>query len=208
MSTVAFSPEDLLQMPDGERYELVDGQLVERDLGAESSFIAGETYGILRDYSKSHRSGWAFPEGTSYQCFPTMPEKVRRADASFIRAGRLPGEWPPKGHIKIAPDLAVEVVSPGDLAYEVDEKVEEYIGAGVALVWVVNPVYRTVRVYRGDGSGVILRADDELTGGDVLPGFRCKVSDLFAAPLTQSHSTIAGRDGEEKELGANPADRS
>ena len=82
----------------------------------------------------------------------------------------------------IAPNLAVEVVSPNDLVYEIDEKVEEYLEAGVELVWVVNPVTRTVRVHRADRPGVTLREMDELTGDDLLPGFRCRVSDLFQLP--------------------------
>ncbi len=79
----------------------------------------------------------------------------------------------------IAPALAVEVVSPNDLAYEIDKNVEEFFAAGTQLVWVINPVIQTVRVYRLNGPGVILRAEDELTGEDVLPGFRCRVGDLF-----------------------------
>jgi Uma2 family endonuclease len=123
-----------------------------------------------------------FPEGTSFQCFPDEPDKVRRADVSFIRFGRLTREQPPEGHIRLAPDLAVEVVSPNDLAYDVDSKVEDYLQAGVRLVWVVNPVTRTVRVHRPDGPGATLRADDELTGGDVLPGFSCRIRELFILP--------------------------
>lgn len=105
---------------------------------------------------------------------------------SFIRFGRLPAEQPPEGHIRIAPDLAVEVVSPHDLAYDVDSKVEDYLQADVRLVWVVNPVTRTVRVHRPDGPGTTLRLDDELTGGDVLPGFRCPLRDIFTLPRPAS----------------------
>jgi Uma2 family endonuclease len=88
----------------------------------------------------------------------------------------------PEGHIRLAPDLAGEVVSPNDLAYEIDEKVEEFLAAGTTLVWVINPATRTVRAHRADRPGVTLRADDELTGEDVPPGFRCNVADLFPPP--------------------------
>ncbi|MBI3466935.1 MAG: Uma2 family endonuclease [Planctomycetes bacterium] len=172
-------PEDLLTMPDGDRFELVAGNLVERNMGAKSSYVAGRTHVLLTEFCDSHRRGLAFPEGTSYQCFPDDSSKVRRADVSFIATGRLPNDEPPDGHILIAPDLAVEVVSPNDLAYEIDEKVEEFLAAGVRLVWVVNPATRTVRVHRPDRPGITLRAEDELTGDDVLPGFRCRVQDLF-----------------------------
>jgi Uma2 family endonuclease len=155
---------------------------VGRKRGAKSSFIAGQVYHRIESFCRSQCLGWAFPEGTSFQCFPDDPDKVRRADVSFIRFGRLPKEQPPEGHIRLAPDLAVEVVSPNDLAYDVDSKVEDYLQAGVRLVWVVNPVARTVRVHRPDGPGATLRADDELTGGEVLPGFRCLIRELFILP--------------------------
>jgi Uma2 family endonuclease len=101
-----------------------------------------------------------------------------------VRRGRLIPDEPPEGYITIAPDLVVEVVSPNDLYYEVDRKVEEYLDAGVQLVWVINPDTRSVQVYV-PGSGVT-RLDDsqELTGRDVLPGFACRVGDLFPAPAT------------------------
>ena len=186
MTTVAtnlrYGPEELLTRPDGDAYELVGGELVGRKMGAKSSFIAGQVYHRIESFCRSQCLGWAFPEGTSFQCFPDDPDKVRRADVSFIRFGRLPKEQPPEGHIRLAPDLVVEVVSPNDLAYDVDSKVEDYLQAGVRLVWVVNPMTRTVRVHRPDGPGAMLRADDELTGGEVLPGFRCLIRELFILP--------------------------
>lgn len=185
MSTVVtktYTPEDLLTMQDGDDYELVDGNLVERKMGAESSFVAGRTERILAQFCEPRGAGLVFPEGTSYQCFPDAPGKVRRPDTSFIRFGRLPDDRLPKGHILIAPNLAVEVASPNDLVYEIDEKVEEYLAAGVELVWVVNPATHTVRVYHPDRPGVMLREKDELTGDDVLPGFRCQVAELFRIP--------------------------
>src|SRR5262249_36783129 len=152
---VAYTPEDLSKMPDGELYELVDGNLVERKMSMLSSYVAGEIYDRLKQFSKAHQPGWVFPEGTSYQCFPSEPERVRRLDASFIRRERLsPERLMQEGHAKIAPDLAVEVVPPNDLAYEVDEKVDDYLDAGIPLVWVVNPRSRTVRVHWPDRPGV------------------------------------------------------
>jgi Uma2 family endonuclease len=191
MATVAtrYTPEDLLRMPDGKNYELVDGNLMERKMGARSSYVAGRVFAALDTFCAAHPQGWVFPEGTSFQCFPDDADKVRKPDTSFIRFGRLPGEELPEGHIRIAPDLAAEVVSPNDLAYEVDDKVVEWLGAGVFLVWVVNPQTRTVQVHRQDGPGLILRAEDELTGGDVLPDFRCRVADLFKAPASNPATT-------------------
>jgi len=84
-----------------------------------------------------------------------------------------------EGHIRIVPDLAVEVISANDLAYAVDEKVDEYETAGVQLIWIVNPEMRTVRVHRADGTVRVLPEKDELDGEHVLPGFRCRVGELF-----------------------------
>ena len=88
-----------------------------------------------------------------------------------------------KGHNRIAPDLAVESVSPNDLAYDVDEKVQDWLLAGTRLVWVVNPQTRTIEVHRAQRPGSIFREGDELDGEDVLPGFRCQVKELFEPPV-------------------------
>jgi Uma2 family endonuclease len=187
MSTVTtkpqYSPEDLLAMPDVVQYELVDGHLVERNMGALSSWVGGDLNRLLSNFAQEHGLGWLWPADNSYQCFPDQPNKVRKPDVSFIRRGRLPGEQLPEGHVRIPPDLAVEVVSPNDLYSDVDEKVQEYLEAGVPLVWVVSPETRSVLAYRADGSSSRLREQEELRGEDVLPGFRCQVSEIFLPPI-------------------------
>ena len=85
-----------------------------------------------------------------------------------------------RGHCRIAPNLAVEVISPNDSYEEVEEKVREYLAANVELVWVINPATRSVRVHRADGSVTDLDENSELDGENVVPGFRCRVCDLFA----------------------------
>src|SRR5687767_3124919 len=118
-----ITPDDLLKLPDSLDYELLDGRLVERHTGLESSEIAARLVGLLIIFLRDHRLGRAFGADASYQCFPDAPQKVRKPDVSFVRSGRFPGDRAPTGHGKIAPDLAVEVVSPGDLSYEIEEKV-------------------------------------------------------------------------------------
>jgi Uma2 family endonuclease len=170
-------------MPDGDRYELVRGQLRERKMSTWCSYVAGRIHLRLGDLCVTHRRGWVFPEGTSYQCFPHDPSRVRRPDVSFIAANRLSAsQAAAEGHCSIYPDLAVEVVSPHDLAYEVNEKVADFLEAGTPLVWVVHPKSRTVEVHRPGHDGIILHADRELDGGEVLPGFCCRVGDLFELP--------------------------
>lgn len=165
-------------MPDGVAYELVDGQLVERTMGTESSWVALQLAALLVVYCKSHNIGWVFGADAGFQCFPGAPDKVRKPDVSFVRSDRLPA-GPPKGHCRVAPDLAVEVISPHELYSEVEAKVDEYLAAGVRIVWVIDPPHRAVRVHRADGTVTDLRDSDDLPGEDAVPGFRCRVGDLF-----------------------------
>ena len=179
-----FTPEDLLRMEDAINYELVDGKLVERHMGMESSEIALRIAFLLGLFLRDHRLGRLFGADASYQCFPNASKNVRKPDVSFIRSGRLSGDRAPAGHSLIPPDIAVEVISPNDLAYEVEEKVAEYLQAGVPLIWIVNPPTRAVRIHRPKSSprGPVaeLSGDDVITGEEVLPEFSCKVSEFFA----------------------------
>ena len=124
-----YSPEDLLTMPDGHRFELIDGQLVERNLGAESSLVAANTISLLRVYSRSQKRGRVFATDCGYQIFPDRPKQVRYPDGSFIDSGRLPDNKVPPGHIRIAPNLAAEVVSPNDTAEKVEAKRLDFLRA-------------------------------------------------------------------------------
>ncbi len=176
---VRYTPDDLLNMSDSKDYELVGGRLVERHMGAESSEIGGNLYFLLRLFCREHDLGKLWPADNGYQCFPHDPKQVRKPDVSFIRKGRLPENKSPKGWIRIVPDLAVEVVSPGDLAEELEEKLEDYRKAGVPLVWVIYPNQRRARVFRLDGPPALVREDDDLSGEDILPGFRCRLGDIL-----------------------------
>lgn len=177
-----FTPEDLLHMPDGKMFELVHGQLVEKSMGFKSARIGIKLAALLTDHAEQNGLGWVNGADAGYQCFPDEPSKVRKPDVSYIRAERLSASEEPPGHCKIAPDLAVEVVSPNDEFSQVSTKVHEYLDAGVQLVWVVDPVGEEVLVYRADDTRAILTRKDYLGGDDVVPGFRCLVADLFKPP--------------------------
>ena len=183
MAHTKYTPEALLAMPDGDQYELVDGELVERQMGFRSSNIGGELFWLLKSHCRQHQLGWVLPSDAGYQCFPDDPGKVRKPDVSFIQAARLAAEDAPEGWARIAPDLAVEVVSPNDLFAAVTNKVSEYLAAGVRLVWVIDTATRMVYVYHREGGGEILMQDNTLSGGDVVEGFQCRVADLFAPPV-------------------------
>lgn len=181
------TPDELLARPDSISYELVDGKLLERHMGMESSEIAMRIGILLGAFLKTRRLGHLYGADASYECFPDGPTDVRKPDVSFIRHGRLPGERTPKGHCPIPPDLAIEVVSPGDLAYELEEKIEQYQSVKIPLIWVVYPQQRTVRVFRSTPTILTstLHESEILSGEDVLPGFSCKVSEFFSDPPTE-----------------------
>ncbi len=171
---------DLLALPDGGKgYELVDGHLAEKPASEESDSIAGEIYGRLWSFVGSPRVGWAFCERL-FRCFPHKPEQSRRPDVAYLSAAKLPDGPTRRGVTPVPPDIAVEVVSPNDRIYALEEKLADYRLAGVPLIWVVYPNRRTVHVYANGGeSPTVLHESDMLTGGDVLPGFSVKVADLF-----------------------------
>ena len=108
------------------------------------------------------------------------PDLLRIPDVSFIAWARVPDEDIPEGFWPGAPDLAVETVSPHDRANDVHDKVREYLESGTRLVWVLWPKPRSVTAHTPDGVTRELDSDDELLGGDVLPGFRVQVAELFA----------------------------
>jgi Uma2 family endonuclease len=175
-----YTAADLLSMPDGDRYELADGEFVELEISNETSWIAGEIYRRIANWVTDESRGWASPDNTAYQCFPWDEDRVRKPDASFVTKSRLPEAPIAVGYCPVASDLVVEVVSPHDLYYDVEEKVLEYLRAGVRMVRVVTPSTRTVMVHRsGDASRLYLTETAELSGAPVLPGFSCRVADLF-----------------------------
>jgi Uma2 family endonuclease len=186
-----YTPEDLLRMPDGDRFELVDGQLVELNMSTWSSYVAGRVYRLVANHTESNHLGWPFPENTSYQCFSRYPTKVRRPDFSFIASGRLTLEQArEEGHGSVVPDLVAEVVSPNDTYYQVETKVKEWKEAGVRLLWIINPETNSVHIYRADGTDATLEETDEISGEVVVPGFRCKVLEFFLPPVPLSRSEV------------------
>lgn len=174
---VRFTPADVLRLEDEGLFELVEGKLTEKTM----SSLANETAGIvilrLGVYREQSRAGKVYPE-QSFQCFPHDPELIRRPDVAFILTERLSGV-DEEGHVKIAPDLAVEVVSPNDKVYELEEKLRDYRSAGVKLIWVVNPKFRLIHVHKLGLPVVELRENDAVGGESVLPGFSVAVRDLL-----------------------------
>lgn len=177
-----FTPEQLAALPNRKDFELVDGRLVERKMGNKASWIAFNLALMLHDFVRRNALGWVFCGDTGFRLDPQHPNSVRKPDVAFVRFGRLPEEEPADAYDQLAPDLAVESVSPNDTVLELEEKLEDYLRAGVRLIWVINPDLRTLTVHRPDGSVAVLRNGDEIDGEAVLPGFHCQLSDIFSPP--------------------------
>jgi Uma2 family endonuclease len=175
---------DLIEVPKG--YELIDGQLVEKKVGAESSLVSGNLFALLRAHCIKQQLGLALPGEIGYRCFASG-KTARKPDGSFVRKGRLKGDRVPIGDMKIAPDLVIESVSPNETVYELDEKVEQFLATGVPLVWVINPQTRIAIVHRANGSMAKVRAAQELDGEDVVPGFRCSLTAILPSPEPETN---------------------
>ncbi len=161
------------------RYELMKGNLLTFPLAnADHGAIALTIGATIHLFAEDHCSGSAFGSGAGF-LLTRSPDTVRAPDAAFVSQARLPESGVPAGYFPGAPDLAVEVVSPGDTAGEVEEKVQMWLAHGASLVWVIYPATRTVTVYRRDGSATVLHDDDLLDGEGVLPSFSFAVSRLF-----------------------------
>ena len=159
--------------------ELVDGVLVEKTVGIYESNLASRLIYFLNAFVLKLELGVVTaPDGM----MRLAAGLVRIPDVSFISWNQLPGRRVPRVPIAdLAPDLAVEVISPSNTAREMERKREEYLAAGVRLVWYMFPEQQEVHVYTADRHDV-LTIDHEISGGDVLPGFTLPLRQLFEKP--------------------------
>ncbi len=176
---LALTFEEFLERPDHDFFELVNGELVEIHVSVLSSIVAARIISRLVHHCDQFGAGVVMSSELYYKCFPDRPKTGRRPDASFVRAERATTDWLELGYSRIAPDLAVEVISTHDLAHEVARKTAEYQSVGVRLIWNIDPENRMVDVHRLDGSVTRLLEGGRLDGEDVLPRFSCPVAELF-----------------------------
>ena len=176
-----MTAEELIELPaDDYKYELVEGELIRMPpTGGEHGKLAARLVRLLDEYAEAHDLGIVCTAEAGFILRRT-PDTVRAPDVSFVAKDRIPATGVPKTYWPFAPDLAVEVVSPSDRFDEVQTKVADYLAAGARLVWVVHPTTRTVFVYRSAHNVQALGEADELNGEEVLTGFRCPVSRVFA----------------------------
>jgi Uma2 family endonuclease len=175
--------EELWTLPDdGTRYELVDGEL--RTMSPAGLEHGGYEHALgyrLGQWLEEHPIGELAVGEVGFR-LRRDPDTVRAADVAFVRSERLAGGLLPKGYFEGAPDLAVEIVSPGDTASEVEEKVRAWLDGGAGAVWVVYPSAPSLTAFRSDGSAHHHGPQDAVDGGDVLPGFGMRLADLLRRP--------------------------
>jgi Uma2 family endonuclease len=169
--------EDLLRTPrDGQKHELVDGQIRLSPTGSRHGLVCVELVLRLGAFVKERHLGYLFDSSTGFR----LPGgNVRLPDVAFVATGRFADEQVPEGFAHLAPDLAVEVLSPRDRTWDIFDKIGEYLQAAVSLVWVIDPKRRTAAVYKSLTDVRRLDPEDSLDGEDVLPGFRCRLADVI-----------------------------
>ena len=170
--------EQLLEAGDIGRCELIRGQLhMMTPAGYRHGRIVSRLSAMIATHALKHRLGDVVAGDAGF-FIERNPDTVRAPDIAFIAAARAPRPEP-RGYTDVMPDLVVEVNSPDDRSGEVLEKVQMWLAAGVKLVWVVEPQTRSVQVYHPDGTGRVHNDQQQLDGGDVLPGFIVPVARIF-----------------------------
>jgi Uma2 family endonuclease len=171
-----MTADELLQIPD-KHAELVRGVLVVREPpGLRQGRIALELGRRLADHVAAGRLGRVYVE--SGFKLTSNPDTVRGPDVAFLSQTRLP-EPEPIGYPALAPDLVVEILSPGDRPGELLGKVADWLSAGTRLVWVIDPERSLARVYRADGTEDVVTAEHALNGENVVPGFACQLATIL-----------------------------
>jgi Uma2 family endonuclease len=187
-SLLVSEPETVLAVQDEPLYEIVNGQRVDLPpMSAYTTWLASCIHGLLWPYARE--KGLGRSAGEMLFVLDAEHNLHRRPDVAFVSTARWPLDraLPETGDWDVVPDLAVEVISPNDIFKDVLAKVREYCHYGVQVVWVVAPEEQQVYVYDSPTHVRILTRQDELTGGEVVPGFRLPLGLLFqdaAAPTT------------------------
>ena len=171
--------DEFMAMPDHESYDLRNGRLVERPMGAESEWIAGNILTKFNVHLDANPIGYAFNSGVNYRALEDADHSFNRPDVSFVVSDKVPDGDIPEGYMDVWPDLAVEVISPTETGYDTNRKVEEFLAGGTRLVLVIDPQTRRSLVHRPDGTVTKLTDADVFDGEDVLPGLKVRMADVL-----------------------------
>jgi Uma2 family endonuclease len=162
---------------DGRKYELIDGDLLMSPVGMTHSDICIHLSTLLNVFVRRKKLGKVFDSSMGYRLSRAV---LLSPDVSFVSKTRLSEIMlAPDKFLQGAPDLVVEVLSPSDSVKIIETKIDKYFEHGTSLAWLVDSKRHTVTVYTLDGVTKLTRGADSLTGGNVLPGFRCKISQIF-----------------------------
>lgn len=177
--------QDVLRLANaGHRYELVNGQLVEMPpTGFEHGAVERRIGRLLGDFADAHHLGEVVVGEVLFQ-LDSAGRLARAADVAFVRRERLPRGPAASGVFIGAPNLVVEIASPGNSASEFQQEIDGWLDHGAQIVLAVYPEHRSVVIWRQNGA-VICHANDDLTLDPVLPGFHCKVDEFFLPPPDQ-----------------------
>jgi Uma2 family endonuclease len=157
--------------------ELIDGTLVRKMMGFRESLLASYLIALLYPFVRQANLGVVTaPDGL----LELAPNRVRIPDVAFLSWARLGGQIPNEPIPAVVPDLAIEILSESNTPAEMRLKRENYFTAGVRVVWEIDPVQRSARIYSGVDAFVPLAEGDCLDGGAVLPGFSLPLAHLFA----------------------------
>jgi Uma2 family endonuclease len=171
--------EEFWEQYAGKPYELVRGEIVEvTPAGISHGAVTRRIGTLLGEFVDARGLGEVVGAETG---FWLAPDTLRAPDCAYISREKVQSITEPEKYVPFAPDLAVEVVSPGDTASDIRDKVDLYRAAGTRLVWVIYPALRKVDVYLPDGTAREVGAEGTLDGGDVLPGLQIAAKDMFPA---------------------------
>jgi Uma2 family endonuclease len=176
-----LTAEEFKQLPDdGKRYELIDGEL--REMVPTVNWhgeVESNLTALLHMYVRSHGLGRVSCGEVMY-IVRRHPDRVRAADIAFLCQERVSSLEARQHIMEITPDLVVEILSTHDTIAAISDRIDDWLGAGVRLLWIVDPFRRTVTIYQPERDPTLLGAHATLEGEAVLPGFRCPVAEMFA----------------------------
>lgn len=163
---------------DGCKYELIDDEIIMSPVHANHGVICTRLIILLGGFVQEHKLGQTFDSSTGFRL---SPRTLLSPDLSFVSKARLKKILiAPDKFLQGAPDLGVEVLSPSDRIRELHRKLDLYFEYGTRLVWIVNWKLEQIHIYRPDSIEALTRPGDVLGGGEVVPGFKCRLNQIFS----------------------------